>query len=103
MTDSGTKRAWVIHESKAVQIHVHNNRRGCLIALKSAQQQSLPQANCCFHKILPVSTQNDTKNHASFLNELLSFVLVFISFSERNATWLIHYLFDVSAVYLSLK
>ena len=29
MTDSGTKCAWVIHESKAVQIHVHNNRR-CL-------------------------------------------------------------------------
>ena len=27
--DSGTKCAWVIHESKAVQIHVHNNRR-CL-------------------------------------------------------------------------
>ena len=27
MTDSGTKRAWVIHESKAVQIYVHNNRR----------------------------------------------------------------------------
>ena len=26
MTDSGTKCAWVIHESKAVQIHVHNNR-----------------------------------------------------------------------------
>ena len=29
MTDSGTKCAWVIHESKAVQIHVHKNRR-CL-------------------------------------------------------------------------
>ena len=26
MTDSGTKCAWVIHESKAVQICVHNNR-----------------------------------------------------------------------------
>ena len=26
VTDSGTKCAWVIHESKAVQIHVHNNR-----------------------------------------------------------------------------
>ena len=38
VTDSGTKCAWVIHESKAVQIHVHNNRRsmclGCLVALK---------------------------------------------------------------------
>ena len=29
MTDSGTKCAWVIHKSKAVQIHVYNNRR-CL-------------------------------------------------------------------------
>ena len=29
MTDSGTKCACVIHESKAVQIYVHNNRR-CL-------------------------------------------------------------------------
>ena len=26
VTDSGTKCAWVIHESKAVQVHVHNNR-----------------------------------------------------------------------------
>ena len=37
VTDSGTKFAWVIHESKAVQIHVHNSRR-CLyvprVALK---------------------------------------------------------------------
>ena len=29
VTDSGTKCAWVIHESKAVQLHVHKNRR-CL-------------------------------------------------------------------------
>ena len=29
MTDSGTKCACVIHESKVVQIHVHNNHR-CL-------------------------------------------------------------------------
>ena len=29
MTDSGAKCAWLIHESIAVQIHVHNNRR-CL-------------------------------------------------------------------------
>ena len=26
VTDSGTKCAWVIHEKKAVQIHIHNNR-----------------------------------------------------------------------------
>ena len=29
VTNSGTKCAWVINESKAEQIHVHNNRR-CL-------------------------------------------------------------------------
>ena len=39
MTDSSTKCAWVIHGSKAVQIHVHNNHRclyvpRCLVALK---------------------------------------------------------------------
>ena len=30
MTDSGTKCAWVIHESKAVQIHVYHSNRRCL-------------------------------------------------------------------------
>ena len=29
VTDSGTKCTWVFHESQAVQIHAHNNRR-CL-------------------------------------------------------------------------
>ena len=29
VTDSGTKCAWMIHESKAVQVHIHHNRR-CL-------------------------------------------------------------------------
>ena len=48
VTDSSTKCAWLIHESKAVQIHVYNNRRcatclGYLVALKSAQQQQYPQ------------------------------------------------------------
>ena len=28
--DSGTKCAWVIHESKAVQIHLHHSNRRCL-------------------------------------------------------------------------
>ena len=38
--DSGTKCAWVIHESKTVQIHLHHSNRrclyvlGCLVALK---------------------------------------------------------------------
>ena len=30
VTDSGTKCAWVIHESKAVQIHIHHSNRRCL-------------------------------------------------------------------------
>ena len=30
VTDSGTKCAWMIHESKAVQIHVHHSNRRCL-------------------------------------------------------------------------
>ena len=30
VTDSGTRCAWVIHESKAVQIHVHHSNRRCL-------------------------------------------------------------------------
>ena len=30
VTYSGTKCAWVIHESKAVQIHVHHSNRRCL-------------------------------------------------------------------------
>ena len=45
VTDSGTKCAWVIHESKAVQIHVHNNRRCPYVprvpdSVKPAGQQS---------------------------------------------------------------
>ena len=53
VTDSGTKCAWVIHESKAVQIHVHNNRR-CLYAqpqrsvyLKIVHSESV----CCIPQI----------------------------------------------------
>ena len=30
VTNSGTKCAWVIHESKAVQIHIHHSNRRCL-------------------------------------------------------------------------
>ena len=30
VTNSGTKCAWEIHESKAVQIHVHHSNRRCL-------------------------------------------------------------------------
>ena len=30
VTDSGTKCAWMIHESNAVQIHLHHSNRRCL-------------------------------------------------------------------------
>ena len=42
VTDSGTKCAWVIHGSKAVQIHVHNNRR-CLYVLRVPGSVKNPQ------------------------------------------------------------
>ena len=64
VTDSGTKCAWVIHESKAVQIHVHNNRRclyvprGCLVALKSAQQQWPRRWRYLYVTQLPGSVKN---------------------------------------------
>ena len=48
VTDSGIKCAWVIHESKAVQIHIHHSNRRCLYVprvpgsvKKSAQQQQI--------------------------------------------------------------
>ena len=44
VTDSDTKCAWVIHESKVVQIHVHNNR-------------------CCLHvPLVPGSIKNPHNN-----------------------------------------
>ena len=45
VTDSGIKCAWVIHESKAVQIHVHHSNRRCLYvprvpgSIKKSEQQ----------------------------------------------------------------
>ena len=49
VTDSGTKCAsqkcaWVIHESKAVQIHVHNNRR-CLYVSRVPGSVTNPHNN----------------------------------------------------------
>ena len=44
VTDSGTKCAWVIHESKAVQIHVHNNRR-CLYVPRVPGSVKIPHNN----------------------------------------------------------
>ena len=50
VTDGGTKCAWVIHESKAVQIHVHSNHR-CL---------SVPQ--------VPGSIKNPHNNNSAILS-----------------------------------
>ena len=44
MTDSGTKCAWVIHESKAVQLHVHDNRR-CLYVPRVPGSVKIPHNN----------------------------------------------------------
>ena len=52
VTDSGTKCAWVIHESKAVQIHVHNNRR------------------CLYVPRVPGSVKNPHNNNKSFLSAI---------------------------------
>ena len=47
VTDSGTKCAWVIHGNKAVQIHVHNNRR-CLYVPRVPDSVKNPH-NIIFH------------------------------------------------------
>ena len=58
VTDSGTKCAWVIHESKAVQIHVHHSNRRCLYvhrvpgSLKNPQQQQQKVPNVNFSNFL---------------------------------------------------
>ena len=49
VTDSGTKCAWVIQESKAVQIHVHNNCR-CLHVPQVPGSVINPQNNNNLHK-----------------------------------------------------
>ena len=48
VTDSGTKCAWVIHESKAVQIYVHNNR-------------------CCLYvPLVPGSVKNNYNTYSNY-------------------------------------
>ena len=51
VTDSGIKCAWVIHESKAVQIHVHNNRR-CLYVPRVPGSVKNPHNNNIAHSPL---------------------------------------------------
>ena len=51
VTDRGTKCAWVIHESKAVQIHVHNNRR-CLYVPRVPSSVKNPYNNNNFESLI---------------------------------------------------
>ena len=47
--DSGTKCAWVIHESKAVQIHLHHSNRRCLYVPRvpgSVKNQQQTNGHC---------------------------------------------------------
>ena len=57
VTDSGTKCAWVIHESKAVQIHVHvhNNRRCLYVPQVPGSVKNLhnnKQQNCLYSRLI---------------------------------------------------
>ena len=56
MTDSGTKCACVIHESKAVEIYVHNNRR-CLYVLRVPASVKNPHNNNFQDKRAVILTQ----------------------------------------------
>ena len=55
VTDSGTKCAWVIHESKAVQIHVYHSNRRCLYVPRVPGSVKNPHNN------------NNNTNHLSIL------------------------------------
>ena len=48
VTDSGTKCAWVIHESKAVQIHVYHSNRRCLYVPRVPGSVKNPHNNIFF-------------------------------------------------------
>ena len=65
MTDSGTKCAWMIHESKAVQIHVHNKRR------------------CLYVPRVPGSVKNPHNNNNNNNNNN-SFSLISKEMDDRN-------------------
>ena len=56
VTDSGTKCAWVIHESKAVQIHVHHSNRRCLYVPRVPGSVKNPHNNNNNNSFLKVSS-----------------------------------------------
>ena len=53
VTDSSTKCAWVIHESKVVQIHVHLSNRRCLYAPRVPGSVKIPHNNNCINEQEP--------------------------------------------------
>ena len=56
MIDSDTKYAWVIHESKAVQIHVHDNHRCLGVPRVPGSVKNLHNKNKYFLFISPMKT-----------------------------------------------
>ena len=67
VTESGTKCAWVIHESKAVQIHVHNNR------------------HCFYVPRVPGSVKNPHNNATTTIQSLRSVCLLMTVFATSKS------------------
>ena len=67
MTDSGLKYAWVIYESKAVQIHIHNSHR-CLHVPRVSGSVKIPHDSSGL-----ITWVND--NHVdNYLKVILAFI-----------------------------
>ena len=68
--DSGTKCAWVIHESKAVQIHLHHSNRRCLYVPRVPGSIKNPH--------------NNNNNRSSKYRELKSFNNISLCITRNN-------------------
>ena len=68
--DSGTKCAWVIHESKAVQIHLHHSNRRCLYVPRVLGSVKNPH--------------NNNNNRSSKYRELKSFNNISLCITRNN-------------------
>ena len=73
VTDRGTKCAWVFHESKAVQIHVHHSNRRCLYVPRVPGSVKNPHNN------------NNNKAWTGALRE--SFHWVCLKLSRETRVW----------------
>ena len=95
MTDSGTRCAWVIHESKAVQIHVHHSNRRCLYVPRVPGSVKNPHNNnsghlrrCLFVTQLPGSIKNlKTQLEISVRNKSGASVIFLISKLAQSANF----------------